>query len=494
MPLRTKDLPSHLADVQRRLKPGYELERTGGGHYRVLDPEGHYVEYQGKNLTLTGTGRSDAVVRMESALTASGVLKEKTPRQRTRKPPDEAKKRGIEVIREGIARRRDAANELRDRMQPWMTAIGASTPGVMWDLGRYLHSHSNGTFRNPESAAHALRNLLAGNGVKDASREAISRLSERFEAESEPMALYVEIAREVRGVETSGALGELVIPAGQEWPFTVKLIPVAACFADERYQRPPSETFVRDLVLNFDERLVGTIEVSARSGAEDGRFAILDGQTRWRAMQLVGKKRCYAAIYNEMDLAAEARFFYRVNKHRKNVHPYYGFRARVLSGEPKAVAIEHLVHLYGLKVTTHTGGSDNRGIAAVAALEFAYDFPSPHREDTLSPVLRVMGQTWTGLKKSTDAELLRGLARFYATYGDHEIVDSERNPRFQDALLGIGPQLLIARARDVGAARHRAATGFAMAKAIVGVHNQGLGRMERLDVTRLDRFANGGQA
>lgn len=489
MASRAKELPSHLGDVQRRLKRGYHVERTSGkgGHFRVVNPEGEYVanETTGRALTLSGQPGARAVQRMEAELRAADVLK---PKRRPSKPSPSSR-RGIEAMRQANraaqVERREKAMALRKRMTPWMKTIGYETPGVVWDLARYLHQTSDGVFPTPESAVHTIRNVMSGNGVRDETREALELLSAEFEAEPEPLALYVDIARQARGIDTSEAMGEAALPSGREWPFTVKLIEIDACFADLTYQRPVGERFVREIVLNFDERLVGTIQVSARA---DGRFAILDGQTRWKAMQLVGKRRCWAAIYEGLDEAAEARFFYRVNKHRKGVHSFYGFRARVLSGEEKAVRIQRLVEQAGLKISPNTSG-ETSDVAAVSALEWVYDLDSPHREDTLSPVLRVMGTTWAGLKRSTDAELMRGLGRFYAAYGDDEIVE-QPSDRFQDLLVGIGPQLLIQRARDVAGTvvHNRAATGLAMAKAIVALHNTGLGRAARLDAARLERY------
>lgn len=479
--MSTKELPSYLGEVQRRLKRGYAIERTRGGHFRLRNPRGELVQYQGKNLTLTGTGRSDAQSRMETALKSARVLKAETKPRRTRHSDA-----GIQAMqaanRQAVLERRAKTRTLKAEMEPWMKTIGASTPGVVWDLARYLHETADGVFLNPEGAVHSIRNVMVGNGIRDEPREALQALSDRFRAEAEPLLLYIEIARQARGIDTSEALGAVELPAGKEWPFTMKLIEVTACFADERYQRPPGQRFVRDIVLNFDERLVGAIQASAR---EDGRFALLDGQTRWLAMQIIGKHRCWAAIYEGMDLAAEARFFYRVNKHRKTVSPFYGFRARVLSGEEKAVAIQAAVEAAGLKIRPDTSGERGQ-VAAVAALETVYDTPSAVREDTLAPVLAVLGTTWKGLKKSTDSELLRGLGRFFAVYADSEIVPDH----LEDQLQALGPQLVIARARDVGgsvASPSKRATGLSAARALVAIYNTGLARSSRLDPARLER-------
>lgn len=379
-----------------------------------------------------------------------------------------------ESHRAQIRRRRELSKQLAERMNPWLKTIGASTPGVMHDLARALHQQANGVFPNPESAQHAIRNVLAGQGVKDESREALEFFSARFEKEADPLLLYVELAREARGIQVEPA-------TGKEWPFTMRLLEVEKCFADPAYQRPPGQRFVREIVLHFDERKVGSIQVSAR---DDGRYAILDGQTRHTAVTLIGKQRLWGAVYEGMDLAAEAKFFWEVNHDRKNVHIYYGFRARVLSGEPKAVAINEIVARAGLHVAPNTDWKTG-GVSAVKALEQAYDQPSEIREDPLTPTLTRLAR-WKGMRNSTSAELVRGFARFYAAYGDEEIVHLD----FEQLLDEMGPNVVLARARDEAERAGRTtkgsnSVGVSLAKALVAIHNTGQPRGARLDVKRL---------
>lgn len=472
-----EELPTkELRELTRRLKRGYKLERTSAGHFRVRNRQDELVQWKGKNLTLNRNAKNlDA---MEEALQGSGALSGTKKPQRLTPEQQERRQRGIEAMREtqrkAIARRRQASLELRKRMQPWLKQIGSETPGVIWDLARYLHKTNNGVFASQESAQHAIRNVLEGQGVKDESVEALARLSERFEADPEPLALYIDIAREARGIEATPS-------TGKEWPFMMKLVDVEACFPDFEYQRPAPERFAREIVLHFDERKVGSIQVSER---EDGRFAILDGQTRWRAVRVVGKNRIWASVYEGMTLADEARFFYEVNHDRKSIHPYYGFRARVLSGEAKAVEINKIVEDAGLRVAPNTDWARG-GIAAVRALEEAYDQPSEIREDPLTPTTERLGR-WKGMKNSTAAELIRGFGRFYAAYSDEEIDEAH----FGDLLGELGPSVVLARARDEAERAGRkkqgsSSSGLSLAKALVSIHNGGLARNQRLDVQRL---------
>jgi uncharacterized protein DUF6551 len=478
MAVSQEELPTkELRDLRRRFKKGYELERTRGNHFRVRSPRGELVEYHGKAVRLNANPQ--AINSIEHDLNAAGVLRAaaRKPRRLSEKELERSRK-GIEAMRESqraaTLRRRELSKQLAARMQPWMKKIGAETPGVMHDLARSLYQQANGTFPSVEAARHAIANVLDGEGVKDESRQALEFFSARFEHETDPLLLYVELAREARGIEVS-------YTTGKEWPFTMKLLDVAKCFADPAYQRPPGQRFVREMVLHFDERKVGSIQVSAR---EDETFAILDGQTRHTAVRLVGKQRIWAAVYEGMTLADEAQFFWEVNHNRKNVHAYYGFKARVLSGDPKAVTINALVEQVGLRVSPNTDWK-NGGISAVKALEDAYDLPTELRENALEPTLTRLAR-WKGLKNSTAAELIRGFGRFYAAYGDEEIVHLD----FEQLLDEFGPSVVLVRAADeaerAGRIKHGASsTGISLAKALVAIHNTGLPRGQRLDLRRL---------
>lgn len=65
----------------------------------------------------------------------------------------------------------------------------------------------------------------------------------------------------------------MTAPAG---PYVLPLR-AAALFSDPAYQRDVDERRVTKMAGEFDPRLLGVLEVSAR---DDSRFAILDGQHR----------------------------------------------------------------------------------------------------------------------------------------------------------------------------------------------------------------------
>lgn len=212
----------------------------------------------------------------------------------------------------------------------------------------------------------------------------------------------------------------ITVEAGDEWPFTVELLPLDAMIVDRTYQRPVEERFVGGIVDDFDETLIGAIDVSDRKGTEV--YAILDGQQRWEALKRVGKRTCYAATFPDMDLQDEAGFFFRKNKDRRTMQGYYGFRARVVAGDLGAIGVKDTVEAEGFRLGPKTDHEDV--LASVAACETAWTWSSEHRDESLTPALRTIRENWRGQKGSLQASTILAFATFWRRYPD-ELVDEQ---------------------------------------------------------------------
>lgn len=250
----------------------------------------------------------------------------------------------------------------------------------------------------------------------------------------------------------------------EQWPFTVELHPLTDIFSDERYQRPPQETFVDKLVNAWDDTLVGVIDVSLR---HDGRLAVLDGLQRLTGMKKVNKKACWCAVYENMTIKDEALFFYRKNKDRRSVHPFYSFRARMVAGDVKAKDINTIVEHWGFKL--EVGARDNV-ITAIAAVEEAYSWQSAARTESLSPALRSIRTAFDVRHGSKEGDMIRGLGRLFQPFKDDEI-DLEL---LHDIMGEIGPRTILGKARDYiqmnpGA---RMSVGDVLARDIIRVYNR----------------------
>jgi hypothetical protein len=204
--------------------------------------------------------------------------------------------------------------------------------------------------------------------------------------------------------------------ARAEWPFEIALIYLDACIIDDTYQRPAQQVFVQQMIENFDETLVGCISINER---KNGKLAILDGQQRYLAMTAKSKTSCYASVYRGMSLKDEAGFFYRMNKDRKSMNIYYGFRARRVAGDPVTAAISEIVEGQGF--TLGPVANDTEVIGAIASVEKAYGVVSDLRDDCLGIALATLRESVYGRKGSLEAFLIQGLAIFWSVTPDDDV-------------------------------------------------------------------------
>jgi hypothetical protein len=470
-------IPAPLRDLRRRFRPGFELERTGGGHYRVRNAEGDLVQYQGKNLTLTGTGKTPELTAMEDALKKSGVLKDPGERR----PPtitDEAREAARERLREATrvrqANRAVEAKKLRDRLDKVLAPMGGlEVEGRATDLAQIaarefageLPEGRGGRHMTPDLLYNSARRIQQGAWVEVRYQEVWNRLADQLEKAVEPVGEWYALVRQARGLPDD--VVDVKRPAAGDWPFTVELIPIQFLLVDHAYQRPVAWEFVRKLAATYDESLVGTIDVARRSPS---RFAILDGQLRFEATKLVGKGTVWASVYAGLDLQSEARFFLHKNKDRKAIHPYYTFRARVASGDPDAVETERLVQAAGYQISISAVKADTPSenvIQAVAAVEEGYRRKRPDGSPALLPALETMRATTLGRPQGNSALLIRGLSMVYAA-ADNGGVDPEI---VREVMAELGPELVLGRARDLS----RSSGGnmaYSTAKVITAAYNR----------------------
>src|SRR4029077_1167046 len=156
---------------------------------------------------------------------------------------------------------------------------------------------------------------------------------------------FLTLVRRARGLPESIVVTKPRLTKKDEWPFEVWQLEVDALIVDHDYQRPVSWPFVRRIAQSFDETLVGTIDVAERHA--DVVYAILDGQLRFEAMKLVGKTTVWASVYKGLSKQAEARFFIHKNRDKKEMHPFYTYRALLAAGDEETVEIEKLVKRLG---------------------------------------------------------------------------------------------------------------------------------------------------
>ena len=471
-----------LNELIREFKQGYTLERTGGGHYRVRDPQGNYVEHNGKVLSLTGTAHGGrAINNIEAQLKAANVLKG-TERRPQRQATPEERERRAEAKRaaatERTRRQTERNNQLRKRLTPLLAPLGTTEQrGFQSDLAhvavtvareqKKTHTH--------DLLASSIQRLLNGDNISDPYIEIWDGLAEKLEQTDDLQGTFFEMLRDAKGLpqqvvpskDRRGSLDEA------DWPFEMRLLEIAALFADNAYQRPPVWPFIRRGAASFDERLVGAIDVAQRG--RGATFAILDGQQRFEMMKLVGKQTVWAAVYQGFDLQEEARFFLHKNKDKKAIHPYWTYRAQLTSGDEETAEITRLVESFGYRIwMTSATNHEEQNISAISALEQAFRRKTPSGETTLRPLLQVLKNSTFGRTSGQNTNMISGLSLFFRYYSDEEV----DHKHLQERIAERGVPWLIGAARETGFGN---SLGGALTTVIVNEYNRGIEKGLKLD-------------
>ena len=191
---------------------------------------------------------------------------------------------------------------------------------------------------------------------------------------------------------------------------TFELIPIKNLVSNQDYQRPLSESHIRNTIEEFDIFQVNPVKVSRR----DGVNYVFDGQHTVEIIASESGSRdtpVWCMIY-EMQYIEEARTFANQQKHVKSLVPYETFNAHIEAGDAKQMMIKSVVESYGLKVTN---SQQPNGICAISTLEKIYDHFGQSVMDT---TLRLAVATWEGETNSLSGNMLMGIARIVVAYGD----------------------------------------------------------------------------
>jgi hypothetical protein len=121
----------------------------------------------------------------------------------------------------------------------------------------------------------------------------------------------------------------------------IDALSVTELFVDATYQRQPDMRRARALAAAWDRKLAGVIEVSDRGAGVGPRYAVIDGQHRLLAAQLVSPPpMMVATIHEGLTVADEARLFDRLNRERRRPSTWDHWRARRSAGDATVLAIE----------------------------------------------------------------------------------------------------------------------------------------------------------
>lgn len=229
---------------------------------------------------------------------------------------------------------------------------------------------------------------------------------------------------------------------------------------DVDYQRPLT-SFVEEVAANYDPAMVGTLIVSGR---KNGKWPVIDGQTRLEAMRRNDEPAAPCLVYEALTREQEAELFADLQTKRRGMATYLRFRAALVAKRPEAVAIAGIVQAAGFELdvneTAHT-------VKSIAALEYAYR----RDPELLASVLAVIAQAWPDpdTELRTVGDLIRGLAVFL---GREKRVDHDK---LVARLSAVTPRMIRHRANALMEGSGHGSGGRAgyMADAILGIYMRG---------------------
>ena len=186
--------------------------------------------------------------------------------------------------------------------------------------------------------------------------------------------------------------------------------------SSQDYQRGIYMNHVKRAVEHFDVYQINPVKVSRRNGIN----YVFNGQHTIEMVALASGSRetpVWCMIYDDLYYEHEADIFANQQKFVKNLQPYEIFIANVEAGNQKQLLIKDLVESYNMTIGAVKGAGV---IGAVASLENIFDKYGYH---VLDRTLRLCIATWEGDVDSFSGNMLKGIARLVACYG--EAIDDE---------------------------------------------------------------------
>ncbi len=174
-------------------------------------------------------------------------------------------------------------------------------------------------------------------------------------------------------------------------------------FVDPSYQRAADMCRARKVAGTWDHKLVGVIEVSDRGAGQHPRYAVVDGQHRWRAALLTEVPVLVAKVHEGLSISDEAALFDRLNRQRVRTGTWDHWRARRSAGDETVVAIERVVNASGLRVEN----APREGcVRCTATLEKLAALGGP---ELVEATLKVILDVWDIRIDAYDAPIVHGI-------------------------------------------------------------------------------------
>ena len=233
-----------------------------------------------------------------------------------------------------------------------------------------------------------------------------------------------------------------------------ELIKIKNLVSNQNYQRNLSISHVNRTAENFDLYQINPVKVSRRNGIN----YVFNGQHTIETVAQVSGSRetpVWCMIYDDLKYEEEADIFANQMRFTKQLTPFEVFNANLEAGNEEQLTIKELVESYDLKLYHNM----RQGcICAVSALESIF---SKYGYHTLDQTLYLVVATWEGDAVSLSANILKGVAKLIATYGEDLRLEA-----FAERLSKVSPKEITRSGKE----RNSGALGFA--EAILGYYNR----------------------
>lgn len=181
------------------------------------------------------------------------------------------------------------------------------------------------------------------------------------------------------------------------------------------YQRTICKSHVNKIAKSFNNDAFGHLCVGKR---KDGSLWVVDGQHRMKAAQKIGLTHILCDIFESDGQEHEAKVFRDKNATRK-LSAVVLFKTRIIEKEEQALLIQQAVRLAGLKLNCDINGNSTGWpyIRAVKALDSAYKRIG---YNSLSEMLRLISDIWSGEDDSIQGDMIEGMAIFFEQFPDFD--------------------------------------------------------------------------
>ena len=196
-------------------------------------------------------------------------------------------------------------------------------------------------------------------------------------------------------------------------PYEYKLIKAGFITVNHTYQREKRQPVVKQILQEFDYRLVNPVKVVCR----DGQYYAWDGQQTTTALrEMFGDNYLVPCmIYRDVPSAnEEAKLFENINdrKARTPVSDKDLWKSKISRGDASIERILEICDRHGYDIF-YTNKKHGKTVRALRAVGNIYEFLGDEKFDEEFSVLR---ETWYGNENALKANMLYGLALFIDCY------------------------------------------------------------------------------